>query len=147
MMAARGHTIALAESCTAGRVAAWLGEVPGASRYFMEGAVLYSDAAKIRTCGVTAEALAAHGAVSEPIARQLADGIRARAATTWGIGITGIAGPTGGTPEKPVGTVHLAIAGPNETTARTYHFRGHRNRVTSFAAAAALAQLHRKLRV
>ena len=145
-LVARGETLALAESCTAGKVAAWLGGVPGASRYLLEGAVVYSNAAKVRTCGVTAEALAAHGAVSEPVARQLAEGIRARAGATWGIGITGIAGPGGGTDDKPMGTVHIAVAGPEGTAHRCVRFPGDRQRVTDFSAAAALSQLHRLIR-
>ena len=142
----RGETLALAESCTAGAVAAWVGSVPGASRYLLEGAVVYSNAAKVRACGVTQQSLAEHGAVSEPVARQLAEGIRARAAATWGVGITGIAGPGGGTDDKPVGTVHIAVAGPDGVTHRRFHFPGDRKRVVDFSAAAALSQLHRLIR-
>lgn len=145
-LTARGETLALAESCTAGRLAAWLGGVPGASAFLMEGAVVYSNAAKVRTCGVSPADLDAHGAVSEPVARQLAAGIRARAGTTWGIGITGIAGPGGGTAEKPVGTVHIALAGPEGTTHRAERFYGDRDRVTASAAAAALFSLLKALR-
>ena len=144
-LAARGETLALAESCTAGGLAAWIGGVPGASRYLIEGTVAYSNAAKVRSCGVDPGAIEAHGAVSEPVARQLAQGIRERAGTTWGVGITGIAGPSGGTPDKPVGTVHLAIDGPDGTTWRCYRFSGDRKRITRLAAAAALSQLHRRL--
>lgn len=145
-LTARGETLALAESCTAGRLAAWLGGVPGASAFLMEGAVVYSNAAKVRTCGVSPADLDAHGAVSEPVARQLAAGIRARAGTTWGIGITGIAGPGGGTAEKPVGTVHIALAGPEGTIHRAERFYGDRDRVTASAAAAALFSLLKALR-
>ncbi|MFN7145671.1 MAG: CinA family nicotinamide mononucleotide deamidase-related protein, partial [Myxococcota bacterium] len=117
----RGETIATAESCTAGRIAAALGAIPGASDYLLGGAVVYANAEKVRQCGVDPDVIAAHGAVSEPVARALAEGIRARVGATWGIGVTGIAGPTGGTPEKPVGTVHLAVAGPDGTTHRRIH--------------------------
>lgn len=145
-LAGRGDTLALAESCTAGRLAAWVASVPGASRYLLEGAVVYSDEAKVRTCGVDEADLRAHGAVSEVVARQLARGIRARAGATWGLGITGIAGPGGGTPEKPVGTVHVALAGREGDVAhRAYHFPGDRERVQLLSAAAALAQLWREV--
>lgn len=145
-LAQRGDTIALAESCTAGRVAAWLGEVPGASRYLIEGAVVYANAAKVRTAGVSEATLAEHGAVSEPVARQLAEGIRARAHTTFGIGITGIAGPGGGTGEKPVGTVHIALATKDGTHHQRLQLPGNRARVQALAAASALALLYRHVR-
>ncbi len=144
-LARRGQTIALAESCTAGAVTAWLGRAPGASRYLIESAVVYANAAKTRTCGVSEALLNVQGAVSEPVARQLAEGIRARAETTWGIGITGIAGPGGGTPEKPVGTVHVAISGPSGTLHRRLHLPGDRPRVQALAAASALALLFRTM--
>jgi nicotinamide-nucleotide amidase len=142
-LAAREQTVALAESCTAGAITAWLGRTPGASRYLIESAVVYANAAKTRTCRVSEEMLAAEGAVSEAVARQLAEGIRARAGTTWGVGITGVAGPGGGSPEKPVGTVHIAVAGPNGTQHRHLHLPGDRARVQSLAAASALALLFR----
>jgi nicotinamide-nucleotide amidase len=108
----REETLAVAESCTGGRISAALTSHSGASSFFLEGACVYSNAAKVRTCGVSAELLETHGAVSEAVARQLAIGIRNRAQSTFGIGITGIAGPTGGSPDKPVGTIHLALATP-----------------------------------
>ena len=144
-LSVRGQTVALAESCTAGRLTAWLGETPGASRYLIEGAVVYANAAKTRTCGVPQAMLEAHGAVCEPVARQLAEGIRARADTTWGVGITGIAGPGGGSDEKPVGTVHIAVAGPSGTVHRCMRLPGNRPRVQALTAAAALAMLFREL--
>jgi len=147
LLVERGETLALAESCTAGKLAAWVGGVSGASRYLLEGAVVYSNAAKIRTCGVSAADLEAHGAVSEPIAVQLAQGMRQRAAATWGLGITGIAGPGGGTDDKPVGTVHIAMAGPDGVVVhRRFHFPGDRERVQLLAAASALAMLWRHIR-
>jgi len=142
-LAERQQTVALAESCTAGRLAAWLGETPGASRYLIEGVVVYADAAKTRTCGVSEEMIVAHGSVSEPVARQLAEGIRQRAETTWGVGITGIAGPGGATPDKPVGTVHIAVAGPQGTLHRRIYLPGDRKRVQALSSAAALAMLFR----
>lgn len=145
-LAARGETLALAESCTAGLLSSWLTEAPGASAFLLEGAVVYSNAAKVRACGVSESELAAHGAVSEPVARQLARGIRQRAGSTWGIGITGIAGPSGGSEDKPVGTVHVALAGPEVDYHRRLQLPGDRRRVRQFSAAAALGFLLRHLR-
>lgn len=139
----RGQTLALAESCTGGKLAAWLTDAPGASRFLVEGAVVYANEAKMRTCGVSAEDLAVHGAVSEPVARQLAEGIRDRAGTTFGVGITGIAGPGGATAAKPLGRVHIGVAGPDGTAHREYTFPGGRDRVRTFATVAALRQLLR----
>jgi nicotinamide-nucleotide amidase len=133
-LAARGERVALAESCTGGLTAELLTRVPGSSQVFDLGLVAYADAMKERMLGVPAADLAAHGAVSEPVARALAEGARRTAGATWGIGITGIAGPTGGTPEKPVGTVHLALAGPEGTTAVARHYRGDRDRIRRIAA-------------
>jgi len=144
-LAQQGATLALAESCTGGRIAAWLTDAPGASRFLVEGAVVYANEAKMRTCGVSASDLATHGAVSEAVARQLAVGIRARAGTTYGVGVTGIAGPGGATPTKPLGRVHLAVAGPAGVSHREYTFRGSRDRVRTLAAVAALRQLRRAL--
>ncbi len=111
-LVARGQRLALAESCTGGLVAAQLTSVPGASGWLESSAVTYSESAKQRWAGVSAEALAKHGAVSEVVARQMAQGVRAAAAVEWGGAVTGFAGPTGGTAADPVGTVYLAVAGP-----------------------------------
>lgn len=146
LLAARGETLALAESCTAGRLAAWIASVPGASRYLLEGSVVYSNEAKERTAAVPHAMLEAHGAVSEPVARQLAEGIRARAGATWGIGVTGVAGPGGGTPEKPVGTVFIGVAGPGFSEVRRLKLSGDRDRIQALSAAAALALLLEPLR-
>jgi nicotinamide-nucleotide amidase len=142
---ARGETVATAESCTAGRVSAALGAIPGASDYLLGGAVVYANAEKVRQCGVDPDLLATHGAVSEPVARALAEGIRARVGSTWGIGVTGIAGPSGGSPEKPVGTVHLALAGPGETLHRRVYLPFERERVLTFTVGAALDLLRRTI--
>ena len=139
----RGETVATAESCTAGRIAAALGAIPGASDYLLGGAIVYANAEKVRQCGVAPDLLAAHGAVSEPVARALAEGVRARVGATWGLGVTGIAGPSGGTPEKPVGTVHLALAGPDGTAHRRIHLPFERERVLTFTVGAALDLLRR----
>ena len=141
----RRETVALAESCTGGALEAWLASMPVASAYLLEGAVVYANDAKVRTCAVDPDVLERHGAVSEPVARQLADGIRTRAGATWGIGITGIAGPDGGTPDKPVGTVHFGIAGPDGTEHALVRFLGDRARVQRLAAGWALHLLHQRI--
>jgi len=106
----RGETVATAESCTGGLLASRITDVPGSSTYFMGGAVCYTAAAKIDLAGVDPALIAEHGEVSEPVAIALARGARERFGTTYGIGVTGIAGPGGGTEAKPVGTVHIAVA-------------------------------------
>jgi nicotinamide-nucleotide amidase len=144
-LTARGERVALAESCTGGLVASLLTEVSGASAVLDLGVVAYADAVKRELLGVPAAALAAHGAVSEPVARALAEGARRLGRATWGLGITGVAGPNGGTPEKPVGTVHLALAGPSGTQAWQRRFPGDRSRVRRAAAYDALDALRRAL--
>jgi nicotinamide-nucleotide amidase len=136
----RAHqaTLALAESCTGGLVGHLVTEVAGASDYFLLGAVTYSNAAKQQLLGVRAETLAAHGAVSEATVREMAEGVRGRAATTLGVAVSGIAGPGGGTVEKPVGTVWVAVAGPAGTRAHRFHFPFGRDMVKPAAAFAAL---------
>lgn len=111
MLSERGETVSTAESCTGGLLASRITDVPGSSAYFMGGAVCYTAAAKIDLVGVDAALIAEHGEVSEPVAIALARGARKRFGTTYGIGVTGIAGPGGGTEAKPVGTVHIAVAG------------------------------------
>jgi len=106
----RKQTLALAESCTGGFIANRITNVPGASAVLLAGLVTYSNAAKQTFLGVKAETLAAHGAVSEAVAREMAEGCRARTGADFALGVTGIAGPGGGTPEKPVGTVFIALA-------------------------------------
>jgi nicotinamide-nucleotide amidase len=111
ILAERGETVATAESCTGGLLASRITDVPGSSAYFMGGAVCYTAAAKTDLAGVDAALIAEHGEVSEPVAIALARGARKRFHTTYGIGVTGIAGPGGGTDTKPAGTVHIAVAG------------------------------------
>jgi nicotinamide-nucleotide amidase len=131
-------TIAVAESCTGGLLASRLTDVPGSSDYVERGVVCYSNRSKTELVGVPAALIAEHGAVSEPVARAMAEGIRSRAGTNIGIGITGIAGPGGGTPEKPVGTVSVAVIVDDETRVRTFQFIGGRDMVKFQAAQAAL---------
>ena len=137
--------IAAAESCTGGLIAALLTEIPGSSSVIGRSFVTYSNRAKREVLGVNADLLKQHGAVSEPVARQMAEGIRSRAETTFGLATTGIAGPGGGSAEKPVGTVHMALATPSGTHHRMLRFSGNRSRVQSLASAAVLDLLRRHL--
>lgn len=145
LIAARGHTLSTAESCTGGRIAAACTAIPGASAWFLEGVVTYANAAKSRLVGVPEAMLREHGAVSEPVARQMAAGVRQRAGTTWGIGVTGVAGPGGGSEAKPVGLVHVAIDGPGGCTHRQLRLPGDREQVQQLSVAAALEMLRRRL--
>jgi nicotinamide-nucleotide amidase len=113
LLVARNATLSAAESCTGGMFSSRITDIAGSSRYFMGGGVCYTAAAKTAIAGVDAELIRAHGEVSEEVAIALAQGIRERFNTTWGVGITGVAGPGGGSEAKPVGTVHIAVAGPN----------------------------------
>lgn len=137
----RGQTIATAESCTGGLLAAALTEVPGSSVWFMAGWVTYSNAAKQRDLGVDPALILAHGAVSGPVVTAMAAAARARAGTDWAIAVSGVAGPGGGSAEKPVGTVWLAWAGPQDVRSECCHFGGLRATVRHAAACHALATL------
>jgi nicotinamide-nucleotide amidase len=144
-LAARGLWLAAAESCTGGLVTSRLTDVPGSSRYVGASVVAYANDAKTSLLGVPERLVAAHGAVSEPVARAMAEGIRSRARADLGLGITGIAGPGGGTPDKPVGTVAVALAFAEGTTARTFRFFGDRELVKFQASQAALDMVRRYL--
>jgi nicotinamide-nucleotide amidase len=141
----RGLRLALAESCTGGLLAARLSEVPGASHFLERGYVTYSNDSKRELLDVDAETLAGSGAVSEPVARAMAEGVRRKARADVGVGITGIAGPEGGTPEKPVGLVFIAVDGAAGSRVRRAHFPGDRERVRFQATQAALEMLRRGL--
>ena len=145
-LTSRREKVALAESCTGGLLASLLTAVPGASAVLDLGVVAYANQVKTSLLGVDEGLLAAHGAVSEPVARALAEGVRRAAGATWGLGLTGIAGPGGGTAEKPIGTVHLALAGPRGTEAVARIYRGDRDRVRRAAAFESLDLLLRALR-
>jgi nicotinamide-nucleotide amidase len=138
-------TIAAAESCTGGMLAQRLTNVPGSSRYFMSGIITYSNQSKIDLAGIPPLLLEMQGAVSEQVARGLAESVREKVGTTLGVGITGIAGPDGGSPEKPVGTVHIAVAAPGETVHREFQFPGDREKVRWQASQAALDTVRRVL--
>jgi competence/damage-inducible protein CinA-like protein len=137
----RKLTIAVAESCTGGLLASRLTDVPGSSAYVERGVVCYSNQSKTDMAGVPEALIRAHGAVSEPVAEAMAAGIRACAGTNIGVGITGIAGPDGGTPEKPVGTVCIAVLLNDEKWVRTFPFFGGREMVKFQATQAAMNML------
>lgn len=141
----RNATVAVAESCTGGLLAERLTSISGSSRYFLGGAVVYSNALKTELAGVPTEMIDRHGAVSREVAAALAEGIRYRCDSTLGVGITGVAGPTGGTPEKPVGLVFHAVASDRGTEVVQRNFPGDRKRIRRFASTLALDMLRKKL--
>ena len=136
-------TVAVAESCTGGMVAEHLTNVPGSSTYFLGGVVCYSNELKTSLVGVPTEIIEAKGAVSSEVALALADGIRRRTGATIGVGITGIAGPGGGTREKPVGLVHIGIADERGPRERAMRFPGDRDRIRNYATYASLDTIRR----
>ena len=136
-------TIAVAESCTGGLLAERLTNVPGSSAYFLGGVVCYSNELKSSLVGVPPELIEAKGAVSAEVALALADGIRKRTGATLGVGVTGIAGPTGGTPEKPVGLVHIGIADENGPREKSFRYPGDRDRIRQFSTQSALDMVRR----
>ncbi len=141
----RKQTISVTESLTGGMLASQIVDVPGASSVLNESYVTYSNEAKSRLLGVLPETLAAHGAVSEQCAREMAEGCRKAARSDWALSTTGIAGPDGGTPTKPVGTVFIACAGPSATVVKELHLRGDRTRVRSMTCLYALDLLRREM--
>jgi nicotinamide-nucleotide amidase len=142
----RHQTLATAESCTGGLIANKITNVSGASEVFLAGYVTYANSAKSDVLNVYSKLIDKHGAVSETVARAMAEGARARAACNYGLATTGVAGPTGGSEEKPVGTVYIALAsGDSETLARKFVFPTDRETFKHLAAQAALDLLRRKL--
>src|SRR6267143_1083907 len=139
------YTLAVAESCTGGLIAQRLTEVPGSSKYFVEGIVAYSNEAKKRTLGVEPILLLEHGAVSAPVAEAMAEGVRKRAGTDFGFSVTGIAGPDGGSEEKPVGLVYIALSDDVQTEHRKLKIPGDRHLIRWRASQAALDLLRRRL--
>ena len=142
----RGYTLATAESCTGGLLAGRITDVPGSSEYFLEGVVSYSNEAKIDLLGVPKKWIKTHGAVSEQVAGAMASGIRKRAGSTFGISVTGVAGPGGGSPEKPVGLVYIALADDSQTTTRKFIFPGDRQFIRTLSVNAALDMLRRRIK-
>jgi nicotinamide-nucleotide amidase len=145
LLGERGQTLAIAESCTAGLAAELFTRTPGSSRYFLGGAVVYANSAKTELLGVPAELIAEHGAVSAPVARAMAEGVRQRLGADFGLAFTGIAGPDGGTPQKPVGLVHWALASAAGTELRERVFVGGRLDIRRRAAFAGFDLLRRNL--
>jgi nicotinamide-nucleotide amidase len=141
----RNATLAVAESCTGGLLGERITSVGGSSRYFSGGAIVYANAVKAELAGVPADMIERHGAVSREVAAALAEGIRYRCEATLGVGITGIAGPSGGTPQKPVGLVFHALASAEGTEVIERNFPGDRKRIRWFATTLALDMVRRKL--
>lgn len=141
----RNSTLAVAESCTGGLLADRITSISGSSRYFLGGAIVYSNQLKTEFAGVPKSLLAKHGAVSREVAAAMAEGIRNRCKATFGLGITGVAGPGGGSEEKPVGLVYHALASERETQVEERKFPGDRKRVRWFASQLALDMVRRKL--
>lgn len=145
LLAERGRTLALAESCTGGLAAELMTRLPGASRYFLGGVVAYDNRIKSELLGVPAELIAAHGAVSREVALAMAEGARTRLGADFGLAFTGIAGPDGGSAQKPVGLVHWALASATATEHRERVFGGDRQGIRRRAAFAGLDLLRRAL--
>jgi nicotinamide-nucleotide amidase len=149
MLGLRHLSLASAESCTGGLLAERLTAVPGSSRYFLGGAVVYSDPLKTLFAGVPEEMIATHGPVSEPVARALAEGIRTRTGASIGVGITGIAGPGPGAPgpdeTKPIGLVYIAVSDSLGTQVKELHLTGDRERIRWWASQHALEMVRRSL--
>jgi nicotinamide-nucleotide amidase len=145
LLASQGLTLAIAESCTGGLAAELVTRAPGASRYFLGSVVTYANQAKTQLLGVPAELIAQHGAVSDPVARAMAEGARLRLGADIGLAFTGIAGPDGGTPEKPVGLVHWAVASARGTEHRERVFIGDRQSIRRRAVFAGFDLIRRSL--
>ena len=137
----RGQTVATAESCTGGLLGASITAIPGSSSVYPGGVISYSCAVKARLLGVSGADLQKLGAVSEEVARQMAEGVRKTIPADWGIGITGLAGPDGDGSGKPIGLVYIAIANQNRTDCMECHFSGSRSEVRASAAQKALCEL------
>ncbi|UTH73921.1 CinA family protein [Chromobacterium sp. IIBBL 290-4] len=146
VLLSRGESVALAESCTGGLIAAAVTDIPGSSAWFSHGVVSYGNQAKQQLLGVQASSLMDHGAVSELVVREMAAGAQALADADWAVAVSGIAGPDGGSPDKPVGLVWLAIAHPGgQTEAWHCHFSGNREAVRKQTVEEALSQLLQRI--
>lgn len=145
-LAMKRVTIAVAESCTGGLLSQRLTSIAGSSSYFLGGAVCYSNALKVSLAGVSAHVLEEYGAVSKQVAAALSEGIRRRSGAAFGIGITGVAGPGGGSPEKPVGVVFIGLAHPGGVVVKEFRFPGPRERIRYWASQMALEMIRRHVR-
>jgi nicotinamide-nucleotide amidase len=141
LMFTKGLTIAVAESCTGGLISHMLTNIPGSSRYFERGIISYSNNAKMEILGVKKDTLLRHGAVSSDTGKEMADGIRRIAKVDIGLATTGIAGPDGGTKEKPVGLVYLALSDSKDTLIKKAYFNGSRQEIKDDALKTALEML------
>ncbi|TXI76675.1 MAG: competence/damage-inducible protein A [Flavobacteriales bacterium] len=141
----RGQTLALAESCTGGFVSHLITSVPGSSTYYIGGVVSYANAVKMEELGIPSDMLELNGAVSQPVVEQMATGVKAALRTHWSIALSGVAGPDGGTPDKPVGTVWIAVAGPEGVRSKRVNFPGTRDLVIERSALAGLNLLRKWL--
>lgn len=141
LLSERRQTLALAESCTGGRISSRLTAVPGSSRYFEAGCVTYSNASKTRLLDVPERLITAKGAVSPEVALAMAEGVRACAKTDFALAVTGIAGPGGGSVEKPVGLVYIALAYADQRDVVEFRFEGGRETIQSAATGKALRML------
>jgi nicotinamide-nucleotide amidase len=143
----RGETLAVAESCTGGGIGAALAAVPGASDVFLGGVIAYADEVKRSLLGVADTELERHGAVSDPVATAMAEGVRRVTGSLWSVAVTGIAGPGGGSDEKPVGLVHIAVAGPDGCRSEAVRFGQLRGRswIQTLTIGEALDRLRRRL--
>jgi len=141
----KGMTMSTAESCTGGRIAHLITSVPGSSAYFTGGIVSYSNQVKQEVLGVTNESLQQYGAVSEPVAIQMVQGVKRLLSTSCAVATSGIAGPGGGTPEKPVGTVWIAAACDDKLKTTLYHLQGSRMEIIKQSAELALSMLYNLL--
>lgn len=141
----RGQTMALAESCTGGHISGLITSIPGSSAYFIGGVVSYANAVKMEELGVPGDMLELNGAVSQPVVERMATGVRQALGSDWAVATSGVAGPDGGTPDKPVGTVWMAVAGPEGVRSRLARFPGTRDLVIDRASIAALDMLRKAL--
>jgi len=144
-LAVKGYPLSTAESCTGGLISERITEISGASKYFLEGVVTYSNEAKINALGVDPKLLEQHGAVSAEVAEAMAEGVRLRAKSDFGLSVTGVAGPDGGTPEKPVGLVYIALSDDVLTEHRRLMLPGDRQLIRWRSSQAALDLLRRRL--
>ena len=145
MLTKRGQTLAVAESCTGGLIGERITDVAGSSLYFLEGAVVYSNEAKIRTLAVDGALIEKFGAVSAEVAEAMAEGMRGKSGATYALSVTGVAGPGGGTDEKPVGTVFIAVADANGVKSSKLTLPGDRYLIRWRSSQAALDLLRRRM--